>query len=559
MSFATDILALEDKNTGVPVNYRKTTVYEDGSPMDISKTDGVIYRKLGNDYYKRQFEGAVNVKWFGAKVDGVTDDSEAFQKCIDSFFGYFGGEIFIDGKMLIRDVKINKPGFTLVGLGNRISQIVGDSALTLTVHPLFNGNPMTNSGFGGFNMRGVGIYASSVLARNSGIGIRLINCFNTNIANIYAAGFKKNIELCGSHFNSFPSMYAVDEAQSGHPAGDYTFNQGYAISVSRDVWNGEPASTSLMIMSGWNHVSAFDLENLSNGVIENIDMEPGNGLTNLIGEKIVFRNCRIERLDYFALVDPPKFPRYNWFTLIGNYNRFENCDIHALGANNVPFVNARFKVLGNNNYIDFIKTGVRAGGLDFDENSKGNTVIVGVFQDNFLFGGSYENNQVNMEVNGGIFEGQNNWELREYQSKISFYDKVLSITSCKSIPMANSSAIQGLAVTGNAYTLEGGLMRIICNFNTPDVYEDKVYAIKFKIKSDDDIIINVRSAYTSAAEAKIKAKGEKYICVRFNGVNQGFMPTLIPEGSVGDSFELSEFEILEMDANEPYVPNFHNI
>ena len=113
-TLAGDVLKRVDINTGEDVNYRETTTWHDGSTMNDSKVDGVIYIKKGEKFYKRQFEGFVNVKWFGAKGDGVTDDSEAIQKTINATIG----EIFIPIGVYIVSKTINlKNNIRLRGAG----------------------------------------------------------------------------------------------------------------------------------------------------------------------------------------------------------------------------------------------------------------------------------------------------------------------------------------------------------------------------------------------------------------------------------------------------------
>ena len=82
---ASDIVFKVDKNTGENVNYRETTTYHDGSIINDDKVDGVIYKKIGNKYYKMQYEGVINVKWFGAKGDGVSNDTQAFNLALKFF------------------------------------------------------------------------------------------------------------------------------------------------------------------------------------------------------------------------------------------------------------------------------------------------------------------------------------------------------------------------------------------------------------------------------------------------------------------------------------------
>jgi len=71
-----------DSKTGEPVTYTKVTTYTDGSAMTDLKTDGTIYRKLGTEYFKRNYSGYANIKWFGAKGDGIIDNTTIINKAL---------------------------------------------------------------------------------------------------------------------------------------------------------------------------------------------------------------------------------------------------------------------------------------------------------------------------------------------------------------------------------------------------------------------------------------------------------------------------------------------
>lgn len=98
--------------------FTKVTTWADGTPMDDSKTDGTIYRKKGTEYFKLNFTDAVNVKWFGVKGDGITDDLNNINHTINTA-GKIGAVTinFPDGVYLVSNTIVVNYNIVL-NLGN---------------------------------------------------------------------------------------------------------------------------------------------------------------------------------------------------------------------------------------------------------------------------------------------------------------------------------------------------------------------------------------------------------------------------------------------------------
>lgn len=77
--FKSQTVPLIDSNTKEIVNFEVAKNYYDGSPMNDSRIDGIVYGKKNGVYYKRAgFNGYVDISWFGAKGDGITNDNASF-------------------------------------------------------------------------------------------------------------------------------------------------------------------------------------------------------------------------------------------------------------------------------------------------------------------------------------------------------------------------------------------------------------------------------------------------------------------------------------------------
>lgn len=548
-----------------PIQYtlsNNTSILDDGGSVVI----------VGNIVLIHEFVSEINVKYFGAIGNGVDNDTSSIQNAVNytnriTPTSYFYGSTlyFPKGDYLVRNLNLRKPGYKFVGDGNKNSRIVGDTEITVTVRPLLGDNPFTNSGFGGFFMEDIGIYAISDLARESGTGLKMINCFVTQQNNLYVAGFKKNIELVACHYNVFTNFYAADEKTVLTNPNEEIFNRGYAISVSDEEVSGEAGASGLHIKGGWLHNTSLNLQYTQNAIVENIDIEPASN-PFIVGSNGTFRNNRFERMDYFAVhANPPKYPNFNWIIVEGNYNKFYENDIHENGAQNIPFVNAKIKVNGDNNVISFERKFVHFGLLDFSPTSKGNVLELGRFADEELFAETTSKNY-NMERIDGMYEGINTINLKEYFSNVKIVGrKTKEIVNCSSVidKMNSGAFIQGATKVGNVFTVtdEAG-KRIIMNFDTPYAYEKGVYCLIFRLKSNlDGKTFRVYSNYTNNSYAGIKASNKDGLyAFRFSIVADGqlIMPAIYFDNGfqVGDTFEISEVELLKMDDGE-YTEEFY--
>ena len=76
-------IELLDKNTNEIIIFKRTDKWFDGTQLNDGKIDGTIFIKKDDFFYKRVYEKELNVKWFGAKGNGVSDDTQAFKKAFE--------------------------------------------------------------------------------------------------------------------------------------------------------------------------------------------------------------------------------------------------------------------------------------------------------------------------------------------------------------------------------------------------------------------------------------------------------------------------------------------
>ncbi|WP_288436775.1 hypothetical protein [uncultured Chryseobacterium sp.] len=80
-----NLIQLVDSFTNENVNFKKVTLWHDGTAMNPTKADGIIYRQKDNDYYADVdwlANRTVYVKRFGAVGDGITNDAPAIRRMI---------------------------------------------------------------------------------------------------------------------------------------------------------------------------------------------------------------------------------------------------------------------------------------------------------------------------------------------------------------------------------------------------------------------------------------------------------------------------------------------
>ena len=157
MSEATDIITRVDEHTATDVNYKETLVWRDGTAMSDAKCDGVIYKKKGLLYYvlANFIAGEpLNIRLFGAKGDGVTDDTVAFQKASQYANIIVGPGVYVITESLTprsnqRWTGFSPSGYAADALKASTIKVVGANSLFL-YDSATNGGILYNFCFSGF-------------------------------------------------------------------------------------------------------------------------------------------------------------------------------------------------------------------------------------------------------------------------------------------------------------------------------------------------------------------------------------------------------------------------
>jgi hypothetical protein len=203
--------AIDDGGGGIFI-YDPTSVLADNDGTVLAPANGI-------GRWLRQYSGAVNVKWFGAKGDGATNDAAAIQAAIDLVEAAGGGAVYFPatstGYNLTSTLTVLLPNVTLRGdgpssfliktnagdilqIGDNVTQVNntvvnamgfqgGDATgwainVRLAPNTIIQNSSISNSstGSGGINMQSA--WDSRILSNNfgsiKGIGINLFSSSN---------------------------------------------------------------------------------------------------------------------------------------------------------------------------------------------------------------------------------------------------------------------------------------------------------------------------------------------------------------------------------------------
>lgn len=130
-----EIIELIDPYTGDQVRYAKTDYWQEYPgqagqiPMSDSYVDGIIYKKYNNLYYKRVYEDAINVKWFGAIGDGYANDTTAFQDALALLHKFRRGVLFcpMGTYQIAAELEITIPWVGIKGEGMHVTRLIFSS------------------------------------------------------------------------------------------------------------------------------------------------------------------------------------------------------------------------------------------------------------------------------------------------------------------------------------------------------------------------------------------------------------------------------------------------
>ncbi|TKB97079.1 hypothetical protein FA046_12250 [Pedobacter cryophilus] len=323
------IYDLLDTKTDELVTFSKVTLFADGTAMTDGKCDGVIYRKLGNEYFKRNFTGPINVKWFGAKGDGVSNDTSAILLSITTCNNFINPTLlFPFGTYIINssiDINISNLLFKGENATLDFSGNIQDYAINLfgTSIPY----SQSNKKISGFLIKRTGAKAGIGLKLNS-VGPGDGGASHIEVSNVGISGFDKGVFLGDRSYLLNFNNIDIFECNTCIFSPVDVFDGGERINFSNSVF--------------FNSLLAIDIRNqFSDFYFNKCSFDYNEKQINVNGSRVHVTNCHIESHTYDLEMS----------TVSGNggFLSIVSCTLTNTGVIN----NGRFCLVGENSHFIF--------------------------------------------------------------------------------------------------------------------------------------------------------------------------------------------------------------
>lgn len=334
----------------------------------LPPVDGIIYFQLGSEYFKRVLVSGINVRWFGAKGDNLTDDTSAFENALLSgsdekvVVNIPPGAYIITSTLTLPEhakIKGSGIGSTFINYSGTGACFFSDEEYpeTVAISDLkLNGIHKTGERTGIKISRtwGAGIIASRLVLEGFETGMDIGSAYNSSFTNIIARDSHVGIKYVGyssEHFNNvnvFNSVLCISNTV------------GMVISNSQNTkfneCNWEGNNFGISIYGSFGNIS-FDncwTETNVEGFIVPCELDSSYEPTNtsiIDPNRLIFNNSFVSLLQ--KLIPDSVTIRKDWKDLsIANLlNKDTHEDQSFLYGNYIPKAQALFGSLWNSDNI----------------------------------------------------------------------------------------------------------------------------------------------------------------------------------------------------------------
>ena len=204
-----------------------------GTLPDGAIADGVLFAKKDGKFYKRVTNGIIKASWFGVKGDGITDDTQNFQKFFNSIRYSNAQRFVVDGKTIMISDSIKIDPLSNIEI-DFLAQIRSKAKGTIKVLPSLNAFNVRikniNNSYASSSPSDMSQYYGIVLSDlvKSNISFGVVSGFSVGVfitSKLANGGFSYNVLDMGFHHDSFHNLQIMPSSWVGY-VNENTFNGG---------------------------------------------------------------------------------------------------------------------------------------------------------------------------------------------------------------------------------------------------------------------------------------------------------------------------------------------